>query len=184
MAAERATQVLMDEHRGIEKMLTAMEQSLPRLEAGDGSVVPLFEQGVDFLSHFADQCHHHKEEKVLFPLLAKKGIPVEGGPVGVMLHEHEQGRGYIRGMKEAIERYRSGDASALRDLAAAAGGYIALLRTHIFKEDNVLFQMADRILSPEEQGKLIETFDQVETEVMGVGTHERYHKMLASLDAE
>ncbi len=56
-----ATQTLMDEHRGIERMLTAMEARLPQLDAGDGSVVPVFEQGVDFLRNFADRCHHHKE---------------------------------------------------------------------------------------------------------------------------
>jgi len=174
----------MDEHRGIERMLKAMEKALPRLEGGDGSTVPLFVQGVDFLRHFADQCHHHKEEKVLFPLLAEKGVPVEGGPVGVMLHEHEQGRRYIRIMDEAIQRYQAGDAAALKDLATAARGYIDLLRVHIQKEDNVLFQMANRLLSPEEQRDLVKTFDQVETEVIGPGTHERYHQMLDSLDVE
>lgn len=184
MTATRATEVLMDEHRGIERMLSAMERALPRLEAGDAAPVPVFVQGVDFLRHFADQCHHHKEEKVLFPLLAQKGVPVEGGPVGVMLHEHEQGRSYIRGMDEAIHRFQTGEASALKDLATAARGYIDLLRAHIQKEDNVLFQIANRLLTSEEQRNLIETFDRVEAEVMGPGTHERYHQMLDKLDVE
>lgn len=177
----KATEILMSEHRGIERMLAALERDVPKLEAGDASVVPVFVQGVDFLRGFADRCHHHKEEQHLFPALKAKGVPVEGGPIAVMLQEHDQGRAYIRAMGAAIARYQAGEQAALKDLAAAASGYVQLLRAHIWKEDNVLFQIADQALGAEEQQSLAETFDRVEVEVMGVGTHERYHKMLDSL---
>ncbi len=98
-----------------------------------------------------------------------------------MLGEHETGRAEIRAMDEALGRYRAGDSAALSDLAGAARRYIALLRQHIAKEDQVLFQMADRVLSPEEQVQLTADFDRVEQDVMGEGTHERYHRMLDSL---
>ncbi len=179
----KATEVLMSEHRGIERMLAVLERGIPRLLAGDATPVPEFAQGVDFLRGFADRCHHHKEEQHLFPLLASKGLPVDGGPIGVMLHEHDEGRAYIRAMDEAIQRYQAGgDQQALRDLASAAGGYTRLLRAHIQKEDNVLFQLANQALTPAEQQELVETFDRVEVEVMGVGTHERYHRMLDTLE--
>ncbi len=177
----KATEVLMSEHRGIERMLAALEREVPKLEAGDGTPLPVFVQGVDFLRGFADRCHHHKEEQLLFPTLASKGVPTEGGPIAVMLGEHEQGRGYIRAMGAAIERYEAGDRGALKDLAAAARGYVELLRAHIWKEDNVLFQIANQALTTEEQQSLAEDFERVEVEVMGVGTHERYHQMLDSL---
>ena len=162
-------------------MLAALERGIPRLEAGDTTPVPTFVQGVDFLRGFADHCHHHKEEQILFPALAERGVPVEGGPIGVMLSEHETGRGYIRAMAEAIERHDRGEPKALQDLAAAARGYTQLLRAHIQKEDQVLFQMANQALTAEEQQAMAEEFDRVEEEVMGVGTHERYHKMLDTL---
>jgi hypothetical protein len=111
----QATDVLMSEHRGIERMLAAMERNLGKLESGDPAAVRLFEQGVDFLRGFADKCHHHKEEQQLFPALAAHGIPVEGGPVGVMLHEHEAGRERIREMAIALP----GAASTTRRTAAA-----------------------------------------------------------------
>lgn len=176
-----ATEILMGEHRGIERMLAAMEAKLPRLDAGDGSVVPVFEQGVDFLRNFADRCHHHKEELLLFPKLVERGVPNQGGPIGVMLGEHEMGRAEIRAMDEAIQRYRAGDRAALAGLSGAAQRYITLLRQHILKEDQVLFRMADRVLSADEQAQLAADFDRVEEDVMGPGTHERYHRMLDSL---
>ena len=178
----KATEVLMAEHRGIERMLAAMERNLGKLESGDTSPVPMFADGVDFLRNFADKCHHHKEEKLLFPALAARGIPVEGGPVGVMLHEHDLGRGYIKAMSDALPGAEKGNRAALRDLASAARAYIQLLRDHIHKEDNILFQMANRALSEDEQQKMAGEFDQVEEEVIGPGVHERYHKMLDELE--
>jgi hemerythrin-like domain-containing protein len=171
----------MDEHRGIERMLSAMEREAPRLEAGDGSVVAMFESGVDFLRNFADRCHHHKEEQLLFPALEARGVAREGGPIGVLLDDHVKGRAEIRAMDSAISRYRDGDATALRDLAAASRRYVDLLRQHILEEDEVLFVAADRLLSPEEKLRLVAEFDRVEEEVIGAGTHERYHRMLDSL---
>jgi hemerythrin-like domain-containing protein/Uri superfamily endonuclease len=178
----QATEVLMSEHRGIERMLAAMERNLGKLESGDTSAVRLFEQAVDFLRVFADHCHHHKEEQQLFPALAAHGIPVEGGPVGVMLHEHEVGRGHIREMAIALAGAKAGDPASLHDLTTAARAYIDLLRDHIAKEDNVLFRMADRALGPDEQQRLVAEFDRIEAEEMGPGVHERYHAMLDELD--
>lgn len=179
----QATETLMSEHRGIERMLSLLEARIPALEAGDPSPVPDVARGVDFLKNFADGCHHYKEEKLLFPALAAKGLPTQGGPIAVMLHEHDEGRAFIRAMLGALPDAGSGDRAALTALASAARGYCVLLRAHIQKEDSVLFQIANQKLSEAEQDKLATEFERVESEVMGEGTHERYHKMLDDLEA-
>ena len=63
---------------------------------------------MDFLSIFVDKCHHGKEEEFLFPALEAKGVKREGGPIGVMLHEHEQGRGLVAMLRNAVADYTSG----------------------------------------------------------------------------
>jgi hemerythrin-like domain-containing protein len=128
---------------------------------------------VAFFRDFADRCHHGKEEAHLFPAIEAKGFPRQGGPTGVMLDEHEQGRAHVRGMAEAIDDAASGDAAALRQFIEHAEGYISLLREHIYKEDHVLFQLADRTLSEADQEALSAAFGKVEAEEMGLGTHER-----------
>lgn len=177
-----ASEVLRSEHRGIERMLRVLELEAGRLEAGEEPQVETLEQAVDFLRNFADRCHHTKEEVELFPAMARAGVPVEGGPIGVMLEEHRQGRDYIRSMTEALGAYRVGDRAATAPLAAAIRGYVTLLAGHIWKEDHVLFAMADRVLSPSVQAELMARFDRIEEEHMGPGVHERYHEMLDELD--
>lgn len=174
-----ATEILRKEHEAILGMLELTESAAARLDRGQilptGTLAGLLE----FFQLFADRCHHGKEEDLLFPLLEKKGLPREGGPLGVMLHEHEQGRALIREMKAADAALEAGEAEAGRRWARAARGYAQLLRDHIFKENNILFVMAERLLSAEEQSELAAGFERAEIEKMGAGTHERLH---ASMD--
>lgn len=67
------------------------------------------------------------------------------------------------------------------DLADALLAYAELLRGHIFKEDNVLFPMADQALPADEQTRLTGKFDEVEAEEIGPGVHERYHQLAHDL---
>jgi hemerythrin-like domain-containing protein len=172
-----ATQILRDEHETILSMLDATEEVARSLEAGTAVPAQTLNDIIEFLRLFADRCHHGKEEDLLFPLLQQKGMPVDGGPVAVMLMEHDEGRGFIREMDEAAKQYQNGEKDAGTQWAEAAGNYVGLLREHIGKENNILFVMADQLLSPSEQQDLVAAFTKVESEKMGAGTHERLHRI-------
>ncbi len=179
-----ATEDLKEEHRAVERMLAVLEAAAQRLEEGQTVRPGLFEEAVDFVRNFVDRCHHGKEEEHLFPRLEAAGLPRGGGPLAVMLFEHDQGRDYVAAIADSIEAYTRGDASAARAIADNARGYTALLRQHIAKEEDVLFAMADSLLGADDQRELAERFEQVETEVMGPGVHERYHRLLDALERE
>ena len=172
---------LKEEHQGILLMLRILEKVAAKLEAREKVDVKHLERIVEFFRVFADKCHHGKEEDLLFPAMERAGVPKERGPIGVMLAEHQQGRGYIRGMGEAMDRQKKKDPKALADYAENARKYIALLTQHINKEDNVLFPMGERVLSKETQRDLVEGFEKIEVERIGEGTHEEFHKLLHQL---
>src|SRR5262249_33849697 len=138
-------------------------------------------QAIDFFRHFADHCHHGKEEQHLFPLLEARGFPRATGPTGVMLTEHEQGRRILRGLAESVEGAAAGEPMAAERFIANPQAYINLLREHIRKEDERLFVMADCALSHEDQEELLESFARVEGEEMGPGAHEKYLRMANEL---
>ncbi len=180
----RATEELMTEHRAIERMLAVLEAAAGRLEAGQPVRPGLFREAVGFVRNFADRCHHGKEEENLFPRLQERGVPREGGPIGVMLFEHDEGRGFVAAVAENIDAFEAGDGEAAGVIARNARDYVELLRGHIWKEENILFPMADQVLSPGDQGEMVERFERIETEVMGPGVHERYHEMLDAMERE
>jgi hemerythrin-like domain-containing protein len=176
--AEKPTQLLSDEHRVIERVLGALERLTKRPVKGS---LANWKKALDFIRHFADECHHFKEEKVLFPALEEHGIPRDGGPVGMMLIEHEEGRSYARGMAAAITQIEGGDQSAENALFENARNYLRLLREHIQKEDDILFRMADEVIPADEQRQLLKRFEDHEAEEIGEGVHEKYLKLAEEL---
>lgn len=177
-----AIEQLKKEHSAIERMVAVLETVCQRLQASQPVDAAHISQIVAFFRGFADECHHGKEEAVLFPALEKAGIPREGGPVGVMLDEHQQMRGYLRGVDEAIERLRAGDVGASADIVRYAGNYAIMLRRHIDKENSMLFRMAEMRLGPDQEQQLAEQFEVIETEKIGAGKHEELHALLDRLE--
>lgn len=169
-----ATKVLEAEHRVIERVLGALETTADRLDAGEAADPHLFVMAADFFKGFADGCHHRKEEGVLFPAMEAAGIPAQGGPIAVMVEEHERGRTLTARMRAAAERLGAGDAAARAEIVSTAREYVSLLREHIAKEDHVLFPMANAALSDQAARGVLESFALVEHEDTGPGVHERY----------
>ena len=171
------TETLKHEHQIILLALGAVEREMQQIQAGGPVDEERIRQMIDFIQNFADCCHHAKEEKLLFARMAERGLPVDGGPIGAMLQEHDAGRRFVRAAAEALTGASAGDADARTALTTNLLGYVRLLRVHIAKEDNILYPMADGILTPADQAELAAAFDRVEAEEMGEGTHERYHQL-------
>ncbi len=173
-----ATKQLRDEHEGILTMLEIIDRMVEQPQLA----VERFEQALEFLKVFADRCHHGKEEEVLFPLLETKGIPRDNGPIGVMLSEHQMGRGFIKGMSDGLEQYKTGNPDALSVIRGNAHGYTDLLRNHIAKENDILFNMAERVLSEQEHQELAMKFEEIEAERIGMGRHQKFHQLLDEME--
>jgi hemerythrin-like domain-containing protein len=177
----KATKELKDEHGGIKVMLAILGKVCERLESGQGVEPAHLAEILEFLKVFVDRCHHAKEEDHLFPAMEKAGIPNDGGPIGVMLLEHQAGRDFIRGMTNAAGAMSEGDPGAATRFAANARSYTDLLLQHIDKEDNVLYPMAEARLSGDADGALAAAFEKVEEERVGHGRHEEFHRMMDRL---
>jgi len=163
-------ETLMSEHRIIEQVLDALEDA-----AGKELPASFYERALDFLQKFADACHHGKEEERLFPALEERGVPREAGPIGVMCHEHVEGRGHIQRMREYLRLQRF---DGVRNESLE---YVALLRQHIRKEDEVLFVMARSVLSDEDTRRLAGEFDEVDG---AARPQEKYAAVAAALVEE
>ena len=178
------TEQLKEEHGGVKVMLRILGKVCDRMEAGKPVPVQHLEQILEFLKVFVDTCHHGKEEEHLFPALEAAGLPREGGPIGQMHQEHEQGRAFIRGMDAASRAYAEGAANGAADFVSNARGYTRLLLDHIDKEDNVLYPIAEARLTAETQAALAAAFERVEEERIGHGRHEAFHALMDRLQRE
>lgn len=172
---------LKNEHEAVLLSIRILDQITTRLKSGQTIELSHLDQILEFLAVFVDKCHHSKEEKVLFPAMEESGIPREGGPIGAMLYEHEQGRSFVRGLRSGVEGYRVGKESAVTEIIENAQKYGRLLSSHIDKENNVLYVMAERVLSADKMAEMEDAFTRIEEIEVGPNKHEEFHATLHAL---
>ena len=175
----KPTDDLKEEHRAVKLMLKILDGICTDIESGKSVKREYLDGLVEFMRIFVDRCHHTKEELYLFPELEKAGIPGAGELITSLKEEHEQGRQHVSRIEEAVSRSEGNN--GLQTMVANSRAYIQLLIPHIEKEDNKLFPMADTSLSNPVQEDLLERFEAVETEIIGPGKHEEFHKWLHAM---
>jgi hemerythrin-like domain-containing protein len=180
----KATKILRLEHQAILLVIGAAEKEVGHIEKKGLIHAKLVREMADFFKNFVDRCHHAKEEKHLFVMMHEHGMSMKTGLLAVLLHEHEQGRTYVRAVTEAVAGTGAPDTAAILKAKENLAAYAQLLRAHIDKEDTVLYAMADRLLNAHDQESLCDAFDKVEAEEMGEGVHEKYHAWIEKLAGE
>jgi hemerythrin-like domain-containing protein len=178
----KAVDLMMEEHRLIERMLRVLEDAAGILDRG-GAVPPGMLAGMlEFIQQYADAGHHAKEEDIFFPALAAYGVTPEASTIGAFQAQHESGRLLVREMLRALPGVNRGERAACQAFAASAVEYVALLREHIRLEDRHFVEYAEEYLSPEEDAALRERMDAVDRDrASDVGT-DRFHTMVAEYE--
>ncbi|NJC88925.1 MAG: cation-binding protein [Desulfuromonas sp.] len=176
------TRVMMDEHQLILRMITLVEQNTALLEQGKFRDWRFFLDAVDFIRNYADRFHHAKEEDVLFKALVNNGMPAKQSPIEAMQIEHEQGRAHVRALEIAARQALAGAVGEIPVLAAHAKGYAQLLRSHIDKEDHILYPLAERILPQEVRADMLTAYRQAAAATPGLEI--RYQEMVARYERQ
>jgi hemerythrin-like domain-containing protein len=179
----KATELLMQEHRLIERVLDALELAADAVRRG-GMVPPqFFLDATDFLSGFADGCHHRKEEGVLFRAMIAGGSHSSDGAIALMTLEHEEGRAYTRSLRDAA-RAMDRDPAARTLVVRNARHYIELLRAHIEKEDQMLFPLAADMIPSDRHEQVYADCLRVDDKDAQGDTRTRYAALAERLERE
>jgi len=181
MSAPTPVEMLEAEHRVIQRMVAGMSVLADQIESGEEVDVSLLESIVDFLRSFADRCHHGKEEALLFPALVRRGVPSHGCPIGGLTMEHQKGRVMVGELADAVRGYAAGEPPVRENLVRSLRALVAFYPNHIWKEDYLLFPLAGKVLTPEDQQELMNKFETVERE-LGIEGHEGFDKVATELE--
>ncbi len=176
-------EVMMGEHRLIERMLKVMRKACYGIMQGEEVNYADFELMIDFVKTYSDAHHHGKEEKLLF-----NEMVTYLGPLGSklvkngMLVEHDLGRLHIQELVAALERVKAGDEESKLDVIANAISYTHLLTRHIEKEDKVVYTFAKRELPAEVLEKVNAETEAFEEEAEAKCIQKHYHELLEGLE--
>ena len=150
------TKILAGEHKNILKVIDVLLKECDALKSGQELDKDFFEKTIEFIRGYADKFHHAKEEDILFVELCKDTVRMHCNPTEQMLHEHELGRNFVKNMEKGLEENNK------NKIIENARGYSQLLQEHIYKEDNILYPMADEALSQEINEMMLNKFKKVE----------------------
>ncbi len=165
--------LLMADHETTEKVFDAVERALA---APEGPSPALLRDALEYFKGYVDGCHNRKEENHLFPLIERRGVPRGGGPLGVMLMEHDQSRTLLPDLLEVANRYLAGERELLGEVRARFGEYSALLKNHFWKENDILYPMARRVMTDADGRDVVAGIEATEASI-GPDTRARYYAL-------
>ena len=171
---------LMIEHRLIERMIVQMTKEKEAIEK-EGSVdLNFLSVAVDFLSNYADRCHHGKEEDILFRALKTKPLSAEHKAIlDRLIDDHVMARKEVGALRKAIQEFSS-KGEGRDDIVAALRTLIQLYPAHIALEDKKFFLPAMDYFTPEERNSMLEEFADFDRKLI----HERYRVVIEQLENE
>jgi hemerythrin-like domain-containing protein len=171
---------LREEHGAIMKVFAVLQEIGRRMEHREPFSSDHLGRIMEFLEVFVDQCHHGKEEQFLFPALGKKNLPSKD-LLRELISEHHAGREMVRTMKEQLPGMSREPDPVPGQLVQTARRYMEIFRTHIRKENGVLFPEARQSLTWDEQQLMAGMFQRLEEEKIGKGRHEEFHRVIEML---
>jgi len=174
---------LVAEHEMIERAMAVLKSNLEKIDEAIKTPLQL-QRAIDFLLEFGDKIHNTKEEKFLFPLMGQKGMPVEGGPIGVMLMEHDAERNLLQRMMGELPNLVDATPVARQKFAADGFEYLTIRAEHIWKENDVLYAMGRKVFSDEDNTSLLDAFKTLDQQTYGDSARDHYAQMLAEVEKD
>ena len=177
-------EIMEDDHAVINRMLLVIRDMCCGILEGQEIVPGDHRQMIDFCRKFADEHHHGKEEKFLFPeMVDRLGRIAENLVTHGMLVEHDRGRAHVLAWETALNEYEKEPKVEYKlDVITKAMGYAHQLQMHTEKEDNVVYPFALRSLPKE----VIEDIDRktwdFEEKQRVAGVPEKYHAILDAME--
>jgi len=136
--------VLYEEHATIIKVIDAAKNATLLLEKNPGEYENYIRSLIHFFRTYADQYHHHKEEEILFPEMAKKNELLGGSILHEMLENHDDFRSMIREIENLLSKKEYGKAQAQLNI------YTEALLNHIAAENEEVFPIAETLFNDTE----------------------------------
>lgn len=151
----KVIEILKNEHKNILRAVEALLDRCAKDEKTGLISVDFYQAAIDFIRNYADKFHHAKEEDILFAELNKAAVNLHCNPTEQMLYEHDLGRQSVKELEAGL------DENNLAKALAGARGYGNLLKDHIFKEDNILYPLADEALSDKIKNDMLLKFEKI-----------------------
>lgn len=141
-------QILLDEHRNIDKLLLVLEHELEVFDRSEEPDYEILRAVIDYFQDYPENCHHPKEDVVFEKL--KLRDPAAAARIGDAEAEHKIETQRLRRLVEAVEEILAGREFLRQTFHDVVFDFIKHQRQHMDKEERLLFPAAVQRLRPED----------------------------------
>jgi len=152
---------LTEEHKMILEFVNKLEHVVSFL--GSKKDFSKVSNELEMLKHIAEHLveadkHHQREEDVLFPMMEKYGVTE---PPAIMREEHKDLKQRKKALNEIANRHKMQYSDFVKKVKELAEYIIKNLPDHIYKEDNILYPMALKVIPESKWSKIKADCDKI-----------------------
>jgi hemerythrin-like domain-containing protein len=181
MNSPTATDVIRSEHEIIRVLLEGADREVRSIQQTGKVNSEKLRRFLEFVDQFIEGFHLAKEGTHLIPLLKQRGEGMASDLSEELLREHRQGRTMIMVLAATLARVEEDPELAVSATGETLAVYARLWRNHIWKENEILLPIAERLLTAEDQQRLAEEFAKTESGDSGPGLLEHYRRLAHEL---
>jgi hemerythrin-like domain-containing protein len=126
---------------------------------------------------FAEACHDPKEDGLLFARLCKRGLNADTGILAQFYRDHQEFTTRLRAIQHWLRKDSTEGPREVAELADQLEDYLNLMRSHIAREEEHLFALANGLLTDEDQEEIGRAFDAVESVEAAEGVRAKYSEL-------
>ncbi len=173
--ARQCTDLLIEEHRLILRAVYVLKAMAGRAKENRMPEAQDVDKLLEFFRRFADDHHQGKEEAVLFPAVRNSALGRTDGPLGQMLFEHDQERSLVEGLEDALRTRNE------TDFAYYGARLADVVSNHIYKEDNILFDLIEKTITLEVDARVVEEMQHFD-QAMNSRIHAKMTQLVSQLE--
>jgi len=175
------TENLIKEHEEINELLDIMSKIALKIKSKDVFYPTDVEEIIDYLIIIIDKSHHGKEDEVFYPELISSGIPKETAPLSIINYEHTLAHRYLKDISSCVVNCKIGNDFSGELLADSLTNYVVVIKNHIQREEEIIFPIANEVLSSEKQNEISQRFEDIEQKNISLSFFDRFNKLLKKL---
>jgi hemerythrin-like domain-containing protein len=173
--------IIRDEHRSIAAILHGMEFLVQKIRARKKKVDPrVFHAMLYYLDTFSERIHHPKEDRFLFKAMRERSAEADTH-IADLEEEHARGEDALRRLAQCLIRYEEGGEREFPAFEREVENFVRNYRDHIRKEEDVVFPLAERLLSAQDWQAIDHAFEENRDPLAGERDTRDFEKLFARI---
>jgi len=176
-----ALATIRDEHRTLSAILHGMEYLVREIRANRKKIDPqVFHAMFYYLDTFAGRVHHPREDQYLFAILRERNDEAKA-LIARLEEDHAGGEEALRRLAQSLNRYEEGGEKEFPAFERQVANFVDGYRNHMRKEEDELFPLAERILTPLDWIMIDEAFSEQDDPLAAAREEKDFEKLFTRI---